>query len=40
LSSPEKLPERLGENALDDAAGRRLWEISARLAGIEGNIEH
>ena len=27
-------PERLAKNALDDAAARRLWEESARIAGI------
>ena len=27
-------PERLAENALDDAAARRLWEESARIAGM------
>jgi NAD(P)-dependent dehydrogenase (short-subunit alcohol dehydrogenase family) len=27
-------PEKLAKNALDDAAGRKLWEESARIAGL------
>jgi len=31
-------PERLSPNALDDAPARKLWEESARIAGLSASI--
>jgi NAD(P)-dependent dehydrogenase (short-subunit alcohol dehydrogenase family) len=32
-------PERLSPNALNEADARKLWDVSARIAGIDGNVE-